>query len=322
MREASVDMAKIRVGVVGTGHLGAFHSRVYATIKRKTGIEFAGVCDINERVGKEIARKYSTGFFRDYKDLIGEVDAVSIVVPTVYHHKVAKDFILAGKHVLIEKPMTKTLEEAEELISLAKKRGVIIQVGHIERFNSAVRAVEPFIEKPRFIECQRLGSVKKKGRIKDVGVVLDLMIHDIDIVLGLVKSKVRDIEAVGISTVSDHEDLANVRLTFQNNIIADITASRVTKEETRKIRIFQEDSYLLLDYMHQEAFLFRRSGKKLLKKKILIRKKEPLKVELKSFIDCVRNKKRPLVSGQEGKQALLVALNILEKIKGNFAASR
>jgi predicted dehydrogenase len=313
-------MAKIRIGVVGTGHLGTFHSKVYSTIKHKTGIEFVGVCDIDEKAGKEVARKYNTEFFSDYKKLIGKVDAVSIVVPTVSHYKVAKDFILAGKHVLIEKPMTKTLDEAEELVSLAKQKGVIVQVGHIERFNSAVRAIEPFIKKPRFIECQRLGSIKKKGRVKDVGVVLDLMIHDIDIILGLVRSKVKNIEAVGISTVSDHEDLANVRLTFQNNIIADITASRVTKEETRKIRIFQEESYILLDYMHQEAFLFKKSGRKLLKKKIPIRKKEPLKIELKSFIDCVRHKKRPLVSGQEGKQALNVALDILEKINTNHAS--
>ena len=313
-------MAKIRVGVVGTGHLGKFHSKVYATIKQKTGLDFVGVCDINEKAGKEVAKKYDTEYFSDYTDLIDRVDAVSIVVPTIAHHKVAKDFILAGKHVLIEKPMAKTLEEAEELTALAKQKGVIIQVGHIERFNSAVRAVEPYIDKPRFIECHRLGSVKKKGRIKDVGVVLDLMIHDIDIILGLVKSKVKNIEAVGISTISDHVDLANVRLTFQNNVIADITASRVTKEETRKIRIFQDNSYILLDYMHQEAFLFQKSARKLKKKKILIRKKEPLKIELKSFIDCVRNKKRPLVSGQEGKQALLVALDILDKINRNYAS--
>jgi predicted dehydrogenase len=305
-------MAKIRIGVVGTGHLGTFHSKVYSTIKHKANID--------EKAGKEVAKKYNTEFLPDYKELIDKVDAVSIVVPTVSHYKVAKDFILAGKHVLIEKPMTKTLNEAEELVSLAKQKGVIVQVGHIERFNSAVRAIEPFIKKPRFIECQRLGSIKKKGRIKDVGVVLDLMIHDIDIILGLVRSKVKNIEAVGISTVSDHEDLANVRLTFQNNIIADITASRVTKEETRKIRIFQEESYILLDYMHQEAFLFKKSGRKLLKKKIPIRKKEPLKIELKSFIDCVRHKKRPLVSGQEGKQALNVALDILEKINTNHAS--
>ncbi len=313
-------MAKIRVGVVGTGHLGKFHAKVYSALKSRTGIEFAGVCDIDTSSGKEIARKYNADFFPRHTDLIDKVDAVSIVVPTVAHYEVAKDFIVAGKHVLIEKPLTKTVEEAEELISLAKQKGVIIQVGHIERFNSAVRAIEPFLEKPRFIECQRLGSATKKGRIKDVGVVLDLMIHDIDIILALVRSKVRSIEAVGMSTVSDHEDMANVRLTFQNNIIADITASRVTKEETRKIRIFQENSYILLDYLHQEAFLFQRSGKKLLKKKIPIRKKEPLKAELKSFIDCVRNNRRPLVSGQEGKQALLVALDILEKINHNHAS--
>jgi len=313
-------MARIRVGVVGTGHLGTFHSKVYSTIKDKSGIDFVGVCDIKEKASKEVARKYGTKYFSRYEDLMDKVDAVSIVVPTVVHYAVAKEFILAGKHVLIEKPMTKTLEEAEELISLAKQKGVIIQVGHIERFNSAVRAIEPFIDKPRFIECQRLGSVKKKGRITDVGVVLDLMIHDIDIILGLVRSKVKNIEAVGISTVSEYEDLANVRLTFQNNVIADITASRVTKEETRKIRIFQEDSYILLDYMHQEAFLFKKSARKLKRKKILIRKKEPLKVELKAFIDCVRNKKRPLVSGQEGKQALLVALDILDKINCNYAS--
>jgi predicted dehydrogenase len=213
--------------------------------------------------------------------------------------------------------MTKSLEEADELIKLAEEKNLIIQVGHIERFNSAVRAVEPFLNNPKFIECQRLGSIGKKGRIKDVGVVLDLMIHDIDIILGLVKSKVRDIEAVGISTVSEYEDLANVRLTFDNNVIADITASRVTKEETRKIRIFQEQSYILLDYLHQEAFLFKKSDEAINKEKIKIRKKEPLKVELKSFLNSVRNKKRPVVSGYEGREALQVALAILDKINSN-----
>ena len=313
-------MSKLRFAVIGTGHLGSFHARVYSLIKDKAGIDFVGVCDIDEKVAREAARKYNTRHFTDYHSLIDKVDAVSIVVPTVLHHKIARDFLKAGKHVLIEKPMAKTIEEADELIALAKQKGVIIQVGHIERFNAAVRAIEPLLEKPKFIECQRLGSITKKKRIKDVGVVLDLMIHDIDIILGLVKSRVKDIEAVGISTVSDHEDLANVRLTFQNNVIADITASRVTKEETRKIRIFQENSYILLDYMHQEAFLFSKSGKKLSKQKIRIRKKDALKVELKSFVDCVRNRKKPLVSGQEGRQALLVALNILEKMNSNQAS--
>ena len=308
------DMEKLRIAVVGTGHLGSLHAKVYAALKPKYGISLVGVCDVNGQVAEEVANRFNTDAYTDYHSLIGKVDAVSIVVPTILHHVVAKDFLEAGVNVLIEKPMTRTLEEADELIALAQNKGLILQVGHIERFNSAVLAVEPFLDKPKFIECQRLGSVQKKGRIKDVGVVLDLMIHDIDIILGLVNSKVKNIEAVGISTVSDHEDLANVRLTFQNNVIADITASRVTREETRKIRIFQEESYILLDYMHQEAFLFNKSDKKLDKKKIRIRKKEPLKVELKSFINCVRNNKRPVVSGQEGRQALRVALDILEKI--------
>jgi len=307
-------MDKLRIAVVGAGHLGSLHAKVYSAIKRRCGISLVGICDVSKEAGEEIAKKYNTGYFADYHDLIGRADAVSIAVPTNLHHAVARDFLKAGVHVLIEKPITRTLEEADELIGLAEKKDLILQVGHIERFNSAVRAVEPLLSKPRFIECQRLGSIKKKKRIKDVGVVLDLMIHDIDIILGLVNSRVKNIEAVGISSVSDHEDLANVRLSFQNGIIADITASRVTREEIRKIRIFQEQSYILLDYLHQEAFLFRGSDKKLKKKKIRIRKKEPLKVELKSFIDCVRNKKRPVVSGQEGKQALRVALNILEKI--------
>ncbi|MFC1570158.1 Gfo/Idh/MocA family oxidoreductase [Candidatus Omnitrophota bacterium] len=313
-------MGKLRIGVIGTGHLGSLHVKVYNALKARTWIDIVGICDSDRTTVKEVGRKYHIPVHTDYRQLLDQVDAVSIVVPTSLHYEIAKDFLNAGVHVLIEKPITKTLEEADELVALAEEKDLIIQVGHIERFNSAVRAIEPLLENPKFIECQRLGSVAKKGRIKDVGVVLDLMIHDIDIILGLVNSKVKHIEAVGISTVSDHEDLANVRLTFQNNVIADITASRVTKEETRKIRIFQEESYILLDYMHQEASLFHKSDKKLSKEKIRIQKKEPLKVELKSFINCVRNKQKPIVSGVEGRQALRVALDILDKINKNQAS--
>jgi predicted dehydrogenase len=310
-------MEKIRIGVIGTGHLGALHAKVYSSIEKKSGISFVGVCDVKKEVAKKTAKKYNTAYFTDYHDMMDKVDAVSIVVPTILHYSIAKNFLEAGKHILIEKPMTKTLKEADTLVDLAGKKGLILQVGHIERFNSAVRAVEPYLKKPRFLECQRLGSIKQKKRVKDVGVVLDLMIHDIDIILGLVNSKVKHIEAMGISTVSDHEDIANVRLTFQNNAIADITASRVTKEETRKIRIFQEKSYMLLDYLHQEAYLFQNSSKGVKKTKIKIRKKEPLKIELKSFISCIKNNKRPVVSGHEGRQALRVALDILKKINSN-----
>ena len=310
-------MDKIRVGVIGTGHLGSRHAKVYSSIEKKAGIEFVGVCDIKKDAAKSTAKKYNTAYFTDYNDMLDKVDAVSIVVPTNQHYQIGKDLLEAGKHVLIEKPMTRTLSEADKLVKLAEKKGLILQIGHIERFNSAVRAIEPYLKKPRFIECQRLGSIRQKKRVKDVGVVLDLMIHDIDIILGLVNSRVKSIEAVGMSTVSAHEDIANVRLTFQNNAIADITASRVTKEETRKIRIFQEKSYILLDYLHQEAQLFKNSDKGPEKTKIRIKKKEPLKVELKSFIDCVKNMKKPVVSGHEGRQALRVALDILDRINSN-----
>jgi predicted dehydrogenase len=307
-------MSKLRVGVIGTGHLGVFHAKMYSAIEKKGGISLVGVCDVHKARAKEVARKYHTKYFTDYHIMLENIDAVSIVVPTSLHHEVAKDCLEAGIHVLVEKPMTKTLEEADELIRIADEKGLILQVGHIERFNSAVRAIEPYLEKPRFIECQRLGSTKKKKRIKDVGVVLDLMIHDIDIILSLVPSKVKHIEAFGQSTISNHEDVANVRLTFADNTIADITASRITNEEVRKLRIFQEHSYILLDYMHHEAFQFQKSDNYSIKKKIKIRKKDALKVELKSFIDCVKNKKKPIISGIEGRQALRVALDILDKI--------
>ena len=308
-------MPKIRIGVVGAGHLGFFHARTYSSIKKKARIELVGVCDTIEERAEEVAAQFGARAFTDYHDMIGEVDAVSIAVPTSRHHAVAKDFLAAGVHVLVEKPLTKTLQEADELVKIAKRKKLILQVGHIERFNPAVSAIEPYIKKPKFIECQRLGSIKRKSRVKDVGVVLDLMIHDIDIILGLLGSKVKTIAAFGLSTVSEHEDIANVRLTFQNNVIADITASRVTKEEVRKLRIFQENSYILLDYMNHEAYLYDRSKKGLVKKKINIQQKDALEVELSSFIDCVRKHKKPLVSGVEGRQALSVALSILDKIQ-------
>jgi hypothetical protein len=310
-------MDTIRVGVVGTGHLGSFHAKAYNHIRKKAGISLAGVCDVQKKVAKEVGKRYNVPYFTDHKELLDKVDAVSIVVPTVHHHPVARDFLEAGVHVLVEKPITRTLEEADDLVRIAREKGLILQVGHIERFNPAIRAVEPLIEKPKFIDCQRLGSIKKKSRIKDVGVVLDLMIHDIDIILGLVKSKVKSIEAVGMKTVTDHEDAANVRLTFQNNVIADITASRITREETRKIRIFQQDSYILLDFMHREAFRYVQNEDSPNKEKIRIKKKDALQVELKSFIDCVRNGRDPIVSGQQGRDALEVALRILEKIEGS-----
>ena len=247
-------MDKIRVGVVGVGRLGSFHTKVYS---RLDNVKLVGVCDCNLERAIEVGKKYHTASFSDYEDLFDKVDAASIAVPTSLHYNIAKDFLNHNIHVLIEKPVTKTLSEADELIDIARERKLILQVGHVERFNSAVLAIEPFLKKPKFIECQRLGPFHK--RVKDVGVVLDLMIHDIDIVLGLIKQDVVNIEAVGLSTISDYEDVANVRLTFEDGTIADITASRVTKDVVRKMRIFQEESYLSLDYVTQDAAIFEKT---------------------------------------------------------------
>ncbi|MCM8760856.1 MAG: Gfo/Idh/MocA family oxidoreductase [Candidatus Omnitrophica bacterium] len=302
-------MEKIKVGVVGVGHLGSIHAKVYS---RLDNVKLVGVCDCNIERALDIGKRFRVASYSDYEDLFDKIDAASIVVPTSLHYNIAKDFLKHDIHVLIEKPITKTLSEADELIEIAKERKLILQVGHIERFNSAVLAIEPYITAPKFIECQRLGPFHK--RVQDVGVVFDLMIHDIDIVLGLMKQDVVNIEAVGLSSISNYEDVANVRLTFANGTIADITASRVTKDVVRKMRIFQEDSYLSLDYVSQDVSIFNKIDDKIIQKKIRIKKQKPLKKELKSFIECVKSGKRPLVSGIEGRRALQVALEIVKKI--------
>ncbi len=307
-------MAKINVGVVGIGYLGSRHARVYSQLKNAN---LVCVCDIDKKRAKKVAKKHRVWYLPDYRTLFDKVDAVSIAVPTNLHYRIAKDFLNNGIHVLIEKPITNTVDEAQELIDIADSKNLTLQVGHIERFNPVVRAVEPLIKNARFIECHRAGPYRKKKRVKDVGVVLDLMIHDIDIILSLVKSEVESIEAVGISTISPYEDIANVRLNFKNGTIADITASRVTKEEIRQIKISQEDIYITLNYLHQDAFIVRKTDNKILKKKLKIEKKEPLKQELKSFIASIQNNTRPIVSGREGKMALGVAMDILEKIKSS-----
>ncbi len=307
-------MVKINVGVVGVGYLGSRHARVYSQLK---SANLVCVCDIDKKRAKKVAKKHRVWYLPDYRTLFDKVDAVSIAVPTNLHYRIAKDFLNNGIHVLIEKPITNTVDEAQELIDIADSKNLTLQVGHIERFNPVVRAVEPLIKNARFIECHRSGPYRKKKRVKDVGVVLDLMIHDIDIILSLVKSEVESIEAVGISTISPYEDIANVRLNFKNGTIADITASRVTKEEVRQIKISQEDIYITLNYLHQDAFIVRKADNKVLKKKLKIEKKEPLKQELKSFIASIQNNTRPIVSGREGKMALGVAMDILEKIKSS-----
>jgi predicted dehydrogenase len=305
-------MDKVNVGVVGIGHLGSLHARVYAHLKSANLI---GVCDVDKRCARKIGRKYKIWYYSDYQELFDKIQAVSIAVPTSLHYKIAKDFLKAGIHVLVEKPITKTLEEADELIQIADKKNLILQVGHVERFNPAVLAIEPYLKTPRFIEGQRMGPLSKKSRVKDVGVVLDLMIHDIDIILGFLKSDVKNIEVVGTSSVSDFEDMVNVRISFKNDTVCDITASRVTQEEIRKIRIFQEDSYILLDLLYHDAYIFRKKGGRIVRDRLMIKRREPLKVELKSFINSIQTSSRPVVSGREGRKALSVALAILDKIK-------
>lgn len=303
-------MKKVRVGVVGVGKLGAIHARLY---KELPNVELAGVCDIDKAKAEVEAKKLSTTPYTDYRDLIGIIDAASVVVPTKNHYKVAKDLLNAKVHLLIEKPITITLKEANALIALANKNKLILQVGHIERFNAAVEAVKNMSKAPKFIECHRLGPFTP--RVADISVVLDLMIHDIDIVLGLVNSKIKRIEAVGLKVISNMEDIANARITFQNGTVADITASRLTPEVMRKIRIFVEDAYISLDYASQSALIHRKSKNGIAIQSIDIKKDNPLKKELASFIECVRRKSRPRVSGIEAKEALEVALKVIEKIR-------
>ena len=306
-------MDKIKVGVIGVGHLGQHHARIYAGME---GVELAGICDTDARRAKKFARKYRINAFTDYKQMFGAVNCVSVVVPTERHYHVAKDCLLNGISVLIEKPVTKFVGEADDLLNIAGDRKLIIQVGHIERFNAAVRALDEIPGNVRFIECHRLGPFKK--RALDVGVVLDLMIHDIDIVLGLVRSEVSSIDAVGVNILTDHEDLANVRIRFKNGAVANLTASRVTKAEMRKIRLFKDDCYISLDYIKQEAVLYRKVNNRITGKLINIKKEEPLKKELEAFVNCVKTGERPLVSGEEGRDALKIALQIEDAIRENL----
>jgi len=306
-------MEKLYVGVVGLGHLGSSHAKTYAGLKN---VGLVGACDTNKETGKKVAKKYHTTYYADYRDLFDKVQAVSIVVPTFLHYKIAKDFLENGIHVLIEKPITKTVAEADELLEIAKRKNLIIQVGHIERFNSGIRAIEPYIKDPKFIECNRLGPFVE--RASDIGVVLDLMIHDIDIILGLIHSSVEQIEAVGVKIVSEHEDTANVRLTFVNKAVCDLTASRVTKKSTRTIKISQEDCYIYLDYITQYAMLYRKKHRFIKRKRIRIKKEDALKKELESFVHCVLSNKKPVVSGEEARKALSVAIDITQQIKSKL----
>jgi predicted dehydrogenase len=308
-------MNKIKVGVVGVGYLGQHHARIYSEMP---GVELVGVADIDTEKANAIAAQTGCRAYGDYHTLLNQVQAVSVVVPTVLHHRVALEFLKAGVDVLLEKPMTVTLQEADDLIQGSEKKGSLLQIGHLERFNSVVRALSGRIQKPRFIESHRLGPFVERGT--DVHVVLDLMIHDIDIILSLVNSPVELIRAVGVPVISPQIDIANARIEFANGCVANVTASRVSREKMRKIRIFQPDAYISLDYLQQEVMICRRvlegQGERpqITMERLEIEKEEPLEAEIAAFIECVCTRKRPVVSGQEGREALRVALEILKAI--------
>lgn len=305
-------MKKVKVGVVGVGHLGQHHARIYSQM---AGAELVGIVDVDEERARKISQEQRTVPYRDYSQILDKVEAVSIAVPTFSHYEVARGFLEKKVHVLIEKPITPTIGEAEELFRLARQNNLILQVGHIERFNAAIRELEKRVANPRFIESHRLGPFKE--RATDVGVVLDLMIHDIDIILTLVKSKISRLDASGTPVLSRKEDIANARLKFENGCVANITASRLTREEMRRIRVFQKDAYISLDFPKQELVIYRkvtRPRKEIIVEKPKIAKGEPLKKELESFVECIREGKKPLVSEEEVKKALGIVTRILGEI--------
>jgi predicted dehydrogenase len=302
-------MNPIRVGVIGVGHLGSIHAKIY---KESHNCQLVGVCDSNPGALNQVSANLGVCGYNDYHELFGKIDAVSIAVPTLLHHKIAAEFLKAGIHALVEKPFTPTLKEADDLIKIANHNKLILQVGHIERFNSAFAATLKIIKIPKFIECHRLSSFP--NRSLDVGAVLDIMIHDIDIVLGLVDSPLERIDSVGVNVLTKFEDIANARLTFKNGCVANLTASRVSDEPMRKIRIFQEDTYISLDYKNAQACVYRKTGLQITKENLPIEKEQPLQKELEAFISCVINKTTPLVSGPIARQALEVALKIQDQI--------
>ena len=302
-------MNKPRVGVIGVGYLGSIHARIY---KELSTCSLIAVCDTDQVKLNLASKTLRVPGISNYEELFDKVDAVSIATPTNTHYEIASDFLMHNVHTLVEKPFTKNLEEADSLIKLAQENKLILQVGHIERFNSAFGATLKLIKNPKFIECHRLSPFP--NRSLDIGVVLDVMIHDIDIILGLVSAKIKKIESVGINVLTKFEDIANARITFENGCVANLTASRVSDEVMRKIRIFQEDTYISLDYKNAAACVYKKELAKISKQTLPIEKEQPLQKELAAFVDCVTNHKEPLVSGPVARDALAVALQIENQI--------
>ncbi|MBI3020731.1 MAG: Gfo/Idh/MocA family oxidoreductase [Candidatus Omnitrophica bacterium] len=295
----------LRVAVVGVGHLGARHAQIYASMPR---IRLVAVCDIDAARAKRVARALHCGAVTDYRELIGAVDAVSLAAPTSLHAALGLPLLARGIHLLIEKPIATTLAQADVLIRTAERRGCILQVGHVERFNAAIRAAGRHLTHPRFIEVHRLSPYPYRGT--DVSVILDVMIHDLDMLLFLVRAPVSRIDAMGVPVLSKSEDIANVRLRFASGCIANLTASRISEESIRRIRVFQEDSYLSIDYKAQTVALARTSGRTVRRVQLPVNQRPPLQDEVASFVRSIMRHRAPVVSGVDGKAALALALRI------------
>lgn len=309
-------MKKIKSAVIGAGYLGKFHAEKYASLPDS---ELIAVVDVNQQAAEEIAQKHQTKALTDYRQLLGQVDAVSIVVPTTLHHQVALDFINHGTHVLVEKPITVTVEEADELIAAAKANNVLLQVGHLERFNPAVMGLDHLPDKPLFIESHRLSPFNP--RANDVSVVLDLMIHDIDIILALVDSEIERLDASGTPVLTKGIDIANARIVFKNGCVANVTASRVSMKMERKMRMFRPSCYVSVDFQNRVLTQHQIGDKEMFPgipdiktNKSTFENGDALLEEIKSFLQCIKMGEAPLVSGESGKRALQVAIQISQLI--------
>jgi len=300
----------MRVAVIGVGHLGKHHARIYSELD---DVQLAGVVDLQKDRADEIASSCKTNALTDYRELFGKVDAVSLAVPTVDHARIGMDLLQHGIDVLVEKPISTNVVDARKLIDTARKEGRILQVGHVERFNPVVMAATEVATQPQFFEIHRLSAFSPRSL--DIDVVLDLMIHDLDIVLNLVKSPVREVRAVGIPVLSAKADIANARVEFESGCVANLTASRVSFERMRKLRFFQPHDYISIDYATQKGTMVSLRMGRVIERKLEPREDEPLRLELQSFINALTTRRPPVVGGEDGLRALELAISINHEIE-------
>jgi len=305
-------MKALRVGVVGVGHIGKNHARLYAEL---SGSQFTAILDTDPATARHLAEEFGVRATANLEEFAQQVDAASIATPTNTHFDIARELLTRGKHLLIEKPIAENTAHATELAELAAARGLVLQVGHVERFNPVLSALEKRLTNPRFIEAHRLSPYP--NRSTDIGVVLDLMIHDLEIILHLVRSPVQTIDGVGQPVMGRGEDIQNARLRFEDGCVANITSSRISPERMRKIRVFQEDAYLSLDYQNQSGEMHRRTAEGITREEVEIEREEPLKRQLASFIECAQTGGAPKVSGLQAAAALELAVEITKRIAAN-----